>query len=506
MRANIICTVFAVRGFSERVSRPGYSGRLRAIWTSNLLEVRNSRGGFHAHYVSRARRSAHHRHRSSPVKIEKEEGLCHCASRPPAVPFSADRFQIVGAVHKRRKQTLPDLLDPAAPRIDRGFVERNVTPEETLCRVWSHLDRLGITRVSRQTGLDRIGIHTWSAARPNAKALSVSQGKGTSDAAACVSAVMEAVEIAVAESIPTTIPIDLAAANDFPNRVCLYDPTRLLPIGATFNRSRPIRWLQARDLHTGDRHLVPCDAVDMDCDRSDLPGICKHSSGLASGNTEDEAIFHAVCELIERDGTSLWSLRGEEGRLSTCFAPDLRDAEISELFEAITKAKCRVTLFDQTSDLGIPVVMAVLGPAGPDYAGELEVTSGYGCHSVTAIAVIRAITEAAQSRITTIAGVRDDIDQSAFRRRAPLIHMRLLQAVPVAEPPQDPLIGVSGVLGTVKAALAKAGCGASVVTLPDRELPAFVVKVLSFDLEDRSANMNWRPGRRAFDFVEGQLS
>jgi hypothetical protein len=33
-------------------------------------------------------------------------------------------------------------------------------------------------------------------------------------------------------------------------------------------------------------------------------------------------------------------------------------------------------------------------------------------------------------------------------------------------------------------------------------LPATVVKVLSPDLEDRGANLNWRPGWRCFDALE----
>jgi hypothetical protein len=41
--------------------------------------------------------------------------------------------------------------------------------------------------------------------------------------------------------------------------------------------------------------------------------------------------------------------------------------------------------------------------------------------------------------------------------------------------------------------------------LADKDLPVAVVKVLSPDLEDRGANINWRPGWRAFDFVEQNL-
>ncbi|HEY9009478.1 MAG TPA: hypothetical protein VIN06_00525, partial [Devosia sp.] len=56
----------------------------------------------------------------------------------------------------------------------------------------------GITRLARQTGLDAIGIPCFAAIRPNSKTLSVNMGKGIDDDAAMASAIMEAVEYAIA--------------------------------------------------------------------------------------------------------------------------------------------------------------------------------------------------------------------------------------------------------------------------------------------------------------------
>lgn len=61
------------------------------------------------------------------------------------------------------------------------------------------LRRFGITRVGDVTGLDIIGIPVWFAARPNSRGLSVSQGKGLFADQARLSAIMEAIEGAVAE-------------------------------------------------------------------------------------------------------------------------------------------------------------------------------------------------------------------------------------------------------------------------------------------------------------------
>ena len=79
------------------------------------------------------------------------------------------------------------------------YCDRVVPPGETVRRLEPFLADFGITRVARQTGLDRIGIPCFAAFRPNASTLSNSQGKGLDDDAARASAVMEAVEFAIAE-------------------------------------------------------------------------------------------------------------------------------------------------------------------------------------------------------------------------------------------------------------------------------------------------------------------
>src|SRR5690606_9377766 len=150
-----------------------------------------------------------------------------------------------------------------------------------------------------QTGLDRVGIPCWAAFRLNSRSLAGAQGKGLSDAAACISATMEAVEAAVAEHPAGPRRRSSAAALTALGELW-FDPTRWLPHGTSFDTAQRIDWLAGTDLFTGARRLVPLDIVDMDGEHADLPGVCKTSNGLASGNNSDEAIFHALCELVER--------------------------------------------------------------------------------------------------------------------------------------------------------------------------------------------------------------
>jgi ribosomal protein S12 methylthiotransferase accessory factor len=62
------------------------------------------------------------------------------------------------------------------------------------------------------------------------------------------------------------------------------------------------------------------------------------------------------------------------------------------------------------SPAGLPVVSAAI--ASEDYQ---LVAVGYGCHLAAEIATTRALTEAAQSRLTAISGARDDLPRAMYR-------------------------------------------------------------------------------------------
>jgi YcaO-like protein with predicted kinase domain len=385
-----------------------------------------------------------------------------------------------------------------------AYCDRDLPAAESVRRVWPHLAELGITRVARQTGLDRVGIPCWAAFRPNSRHLAGSQGKGLSDAAACISAAMEAVEGAVAEA-PAGIRRLAAADSLAAAGESWFNPERWLPYGTAFDTGRPITWIAGADLFTGAPRWLPLDIVDMDGERSELAGVCKNTNGLASGNSVREAMFHALCELVERDATTLWGFIPEEEALATAIAPEaLGDPIIDGLVAQIAASGLRIRLFDQTSDLGIPVIMAVIGPqSSGGFVGEHEVTAGYGAHPVAARAAIRAITEAAQSRVTLIAASRDDIHSAAFDRAAAEVNLRLLAATPARPVPRGlPLATpLADLTAAMLASLQRGGVTATSIVLSDPAKPYSVIKLISPDLEDRAANLNWRPGWRSFDAV-----
>ena len=64
-------------------------------------------------------------------------------------------------------------------------------------------------------------------------------------------------------------------------------------------------------------------------------------------------------------------------------------------------------MWDMTSDIGIPVYYCSIKEANP--FGSIQTFGGSGCHLSKEIALSRALTEAAQSRLTFISGSRDDL-------------------------------------------------------------------------------------------------
>lgn len=290
-----------------------------------------------------------------------------------------------------------------AKRYRRG-THRVRPPEETWEAVSPLAERAGITRVADVTRLDRLGVPVWQAIRPASRNLCVSQGKGVTVDAARVSALMESLELWTAERLDGVSRVVATL------RAMLYDhPFRAEDFpwleGAPALWAAPIPWVAATSLTGGESTWLPEElvAVDFTLPETVRPRMFHGSSnGLASGNCREEALLHALCELIERHGLHLARREGAE---RVAIAPDtVDDPDCRLLIDGFRAAGARVGLFDLTWELGVPVVQVDL--VLPDLP---NVWIGAGCHPAPEVALARALTEAAQSRLTYISGARDDL-------------------------------------------------------------------------------------------------
>lgn len=317
------------------------------------------------------------------------------------------------------------------------------------------------------------------------------QGKGTDDTAAQMSAIMEAIEFAVAEapSAPLTMTsIEAMASAD----ISYFVPTRLLPGDHVVDRTEEVAWINGRCLSTGETVLVPLDSVAL-APRSHNPWpFSQSSNGLGAGFAFPEAAVHGLCELIERDASTLWYLGTQQRCTRSAIAfHQSSEPRIREVVDRVERAGFHLMAFDLTTDLGVPTVMALLWSGRP--RAYFDVASGVCAHPSSVQAFIGAVEEAAQTRISNIAGSRDDIDPGEYDRPLPQWIDRMIACTGEGTSPLP-----TPMLPSDFNALVGRMAGRSIaVELSEPGDEIVVVKVLSETLEDRSTNVHWRPGSRA---------
>jgi ribosomal protein S12 methylthiotransferase accessory factor len=393
--------------------------------------------------------------------------------------------------------------------------DRFRSASDTVARMRPEFERFGITRLAEVTGLDRVGIPVWMAIRPNSKTLAVSQGKGLSDAAAQASAVMEAAELATAEGANLRTRLcsaqDLRAENERAELLHNLVKRGQRPPAV----DEELAWVTAFDLIAGSPVWVPAEVVRLDrTSRENEPGTryWQSSDGLASGNLLIEAVVHGLCERIERDASVLWQFRSERDVCERCIAPEeMDDPAVQSLARRVEEAGLSLRLFDITSDIGVPVFFATISPAleGLEHHGlHFDLSSGMGCHPSPARAAIRAITEAAQSRVTSITGARDDFDPNLYATRLTPDVLTYLRARPGKSNraaadnavPANPADNLHLLLSSLQ------GAGVSsviVVPLAASEPGFAVAKVLIPELENPPGERRQHYGKRALRAMAG---
>jgi ribosomal protein S12 methylthiotransferase accessory factor len=296
-----------------------------------------------------------------------------------------------------------------APTGYRYGTWRCVPPSATLSRIAPLLGPAGITRIADITGLDWIGIPVYQAIRPNSRNFVVSAGKGLTRDQAKASAIMESLELFHAERI--NLPVVRATVGALAPKLD-YDPYAIPRTSPSYLRDEMcLDWVEATNLSTGTPTWVPRILCDLDFTVREwphLPMFLVSSNGLASGNTFGEAVVHALCEVIERDCRH--RLAGVDTAPELSIRLDsVSAASASRLIERLQRAGMRVRISDLTGPTGLPCLGVLLDD------GEVPVLyAGAGCHPRRTVALIRALTEAAQSRACYIAGSRDNLARHQY--------------------------------------------------------------------------------------------
>jgi YcaO-like protein with predicted kinase domain len=351
--------------------------------------------------------------------------------------------------------------DRLSSRDDTKVITRGTHRIRSCAQTWQWIRpfhrALGITRVANVTGLDDVGIPVVMVYRPNAPTLAVCQGKGLTEEAARVSGVMEAVEVFHAEEaqVPTLfasrsgisrhgVPVDVDA---------LRSRTQV-PVEA----DREIAWVAGQDLVSGDRRWIPYECVQLTCVDSGRRLFPITSSGLGCGNSLEEAISHAICEVVERHALAIWE--SLPVGLQSATAVDLasiEDADCQWLLKRCHAAGAAVAVWNMTSEIGISAFACCIAQQTFRHPRIIQPGAGFGCHPNRNIALVRALTEAAQSRLTRIAGSRDDLTECLDQDRSQIKRVQravdFIDAGAAADFPDTPSCHSRDVGGDVKWAL-----------------------------------------------------
>jgi len=266
--------------------------------------------------------------------------------------------------------------------------------------------KLGITRVINITPLDRVGIPVYSSTRPDSLSLCVNAGKGLTTEEAYTSAIMEAIEYAYAEQRYNKAEVFFDSfANiliKYADRV--YTNDFLLLINKKLNLKENIPWIICKDILNNREVPVPAELILNPFPENLGDQIFgANTNGLASGNNRLEATIHGILEVIEHDIRSFQLIK-DTSRIVTLSS---LSEDLFKLIEKIKKAGFCLWVRSVENEFGLPFFYCYIMEKGNK--NPYFINSGYGCHFSKDIAITRAITEAAQSRLTFIQGSRDDL-------------------------------------------------------------------------------------------------
>ena len=324
---------------------------------------------------------------------------------------------------------------------------RRRSAEETLNVIAAHIaPRLGITRVTDTTWLDRIGIPVFASIRPDALkgSLCVNAGKGLRAAEAKIGAYMEAIEFSLAQfntaqlELVETSPRELIDSHEGRiafNQFCLL-------YGFSAAADSLIVAVEAEDVLRKQSVLVPAELVFIPYPESAGQRLFgESSSGLASGNDLTEATVHAVCELMERDVQAFNHLHDRSCLVNL----DNYSPEIDGLINKIEAAGLGLSVRYTENCFGLAYFQAFIMEESAQ--APISVASGSGLHPIKEIALIRAICEAAQSRLSHIHGGRDDIIERVkyFEKEGRSVELAAISRLRMAAVSRDQMVDYTSI-------------------------------------------------------------
>jgi len=150
-------------------------------------------------------------------------------------------------------------------------------------------------------------------------------------------------------------------------------------------RNQPLYWIRGLRVDEAGQHpiYVPAQLVFLFSNLDEISlSTGLPSTGLAAGNTLEEARLHGLLEVIERDAERVMPYIPEK-----CFSLASDDSPVRKMLQGYTEKGVHVQFLDITSEFGIPCYKAFIQcPNGP-------ILKGCGAHLDGKRAAVSALTE-----------------------------------------------------------------------------------------------------------------
>ena len=332
----------------------------------------------------------------------------------------------------------------------RGIVSSRIKPvEETIKTILPVSSNIGITRLADITDMDILGIPNFSAVLPGTEDyIWVYSGKGPTRMDAKASALMESIERYSSLPSGNRKKMIQGSYKEVSKVSKTLHPSNIVePMILEYDDEMIMDFLSGYDLANNEQILIPAPLALFRYSPKPPainPFAYHHTNGLASGNVLEEAICHSLCEVIERDATSLAELNASALPYNTLRTmtkylsdngleidpvdgtefvdddskyPDVDISNIdfkpiSNLVKKFNDAKIPLIIKDITSPIGVPTFNASSFEWITEDYGYLA--EGHGTHPDARIALLRAITEVSQTRAANIQGARDDLRKISY--------------------------------------------------------------------------------------------
>jgi ribosomal protein S12 methylthiotransferase accessory factor len=166
-----------------------------------------------------------------------------------------------------------------------------------------------------------------------------------------------------------------------------------------------LSWVVGKNLDSGAETYVPAQLVYLSYPPTAEPFIRNPiSTGLATGSSRNMAIHNGLSELVERDAFMTYYLTKTALPI---IDPTTAPPRIQRLVDRVTGHGLELTLLDGTTDLGVPVAIAVLVDRESSPAITVAAAGGSDATDV----IESALEEVVQTRLWTIS-LLEDTDRS----------------------------------------------------------------------------------------------